>query len=74
MDPRDPKIVRLKEAVRAIESAMTAVLSDTGLAAAGGIDRLAPFSRVFRYALAEALVTGSFSAGARSGVRAPVSP
>jgi hypothetical protein len=58
MDPRDQDIGQLKEAVRAIEAAVSTVLSDSGLAAAGGLDRLAPFSRVFRFALAEALVTG----------------
>ena len=66
MDYRDQKILRLKEAVRAIESAVATVLSDTELAAAGGLDRLAPFSRLFRFALAEALVTGPAVESARA--------
>ena len=49
----------LAQAARAVDQAVTTVLGDTDLSSAGALDRLAPFSRVLRFALADARVTAS---------------
>jgi hypothetical protein len=59
MDSRKQEIGHLAQAFRAVDAAVTTVLADSELAAAGGLDRLAPFSRLLRFALADARVTGS---------------
>jgi hypothetical protein len=61
MDPLKLEIGHLVQAFRAVDAAVATVLTDTNLAAAGGLDHLAPFSRVLRFALADALMTGSIA-------------
>jgi len=51
-------IEHLAQASRAVDAAVTAALADTDLSSAGALDRLAPFSRVLRFALADARLAG----------------
>lgn len=62
MQTRTQNIEQLERAVRAIDGAVETVLADAELTMAGGLERLVPFRRALRFALAEAEVTTSVAA------------
>jgi hypothetical protein len=67
MDFRNQRIGEVAQALRTVDAAVALVLADSELACAGALDRLAPLSRMLRFALADALIAGSIAAGGAEG-------